>query len=63
MSAGIPLDDRDREPWLDAIGAWAHGRTGKGGVVSCSALKRAYRDRLRAAAPDSSSSISRATAT
>ncbi|WP_051722457.1 gluconokinase [Streptomyces albus] len=51
MSAGIPLDDRDRAPWLDAIGAWAHGRLGRGGVVSCSALKRAYRDRLRAAAP------------
>lgn len=52
MSAGIPLDDADREPWLDAIGRWAHGRAGLGGVVSCSALKRIYRDRLRAAAPD-----------
>ncbi|WP_200303681.1 gluconokinase [Streptomyces adelaidensis] len=51
MSAGTPLDDTDRWPWLDAIGAWAHGRDGLGGVVSCSALKRAYRDRLRAAAP------------
>ncbi|WP_411120765.1 gluconokinase [Streptomyces sp. x-19] len=51
MSAGVPLDDADRGPWLDAIGAWAHGRAGHGGVVSCSALKRAYRDRLRAAAP------------
>lgn len=51
MAAGIPLDDEDRRPWLDAIGAWAHGRAGRGGVVSCSALKRAYRDRLRAAAP------------
>ncbi|MFG2758125.1 gluconokinase [Streptomyces wuyuanensis] len=51
MSAGIPLDDADREPWLDAIGRWAHGRAGLGGVVSCSALKRIYRDRLRAAAP------------
>jgi gluconokinase len=52
MSAGIPLDDADRGPWLDAIGAWAHERAGHGGVVSCSALKRGYRDRLRAAAPD-----------
>lgn len=52
MSAGTPLDDADRAPWLDAIGAWAHGRAGKGGVVSSSALKRSYRDRLRAAAPD-----------
>jgi gluconokinase len=52
MSAGTPLEDADRWPWLDAIGAWAHGRAGFGGVVSCSALKRSYRDRLRAAAPD-----------
>lgn len=52
MSAGTPLDDDDRWPWLDAIGRWAHGRAGLGGVVSSSALKRAYRDRLRAAAPD-----------
>ncbi|MFF3987142.1 gluconokinase [Streptomyces sp. 900105755] len=51
MSAGHPLDDADRWPWLDAIGAWAHGRAGLGGVVSSSALKRSYRDRLRAAAP------------
>jgi gluconokinase len=50
MRSGTPLDDGDREPWLDAIGAWAAGRAGRGGVVSCSALKRAYRDRLRAAA-------------
>jgi gluconokinase len=52
MSAGIPLDDDDRAPWLDAIGQWARGRRGLGGVVSCSALKRRYRDRLRAADPD-----------
>lgn len=51
MSAGTPLDDADRWPWLDAIGAWAQHRAGHGGVVSCSALKRSYRDRLRAAAP------------
>ncbi|MCT9093708.1 gluconokinase [Streptomyces sp. ASQP_92] len=51
MSAGVPLDDDDRWPWLDAIGAWAHDRAGLGGVVSSSALKRSYRDRLRAAAP------------
>jgi len=51
MSAGTPLDDDDRWPWLDAIGAWAHRRAGLGGVVSCSALKRSYRDRLRSAAP------------
>ncbi|MEU3101573.1 gluconokinase [Streptomyces griseoflavus] len=51
MTAGTPLTDDDRWPWLDAIGAWAHERAGRGGVVSCSALKRSYRDRLRAAAP------------
>ncbi|MFF4834329.1 gluconokinase [Streptomyces sp. NPDC001315] len=51
MSAGTPLTDEDRWPWLDAIGTWAHGRAGLGGVVSCSALKRSYRDRLRASAP------------
>ncbi|GHF48358.1 gluconokinase [Streptomyces mashuensis] len=51
MSAGTPLDDADRAPWLDAVGQWAAARAGRGGVVSCSALKRAYRDRLRAVAP------------
>ncbi|MFJ2651427.1 gluconokinase [Streptomyces sp. NPDC087420] len=52
MSAGTPLDDADRWPWLDAVGAWAAGRAGRGGVVAASSLKRSYRDRLRAAAPD-----------
>lgn len=51
MSAGTPLTDEDRWPWLDAIGSWADGRAGLGGVVSSSALKRSYRDRLRVAAP------------
>ncbi|KUJ66927.1 gluconate kinase [Streptomyces albus subsp. albus] len=51
MSAGVPLDDADRAPWLDAIGRWAREHRASGGVVSCSALKRAYRDRLRSAAP------------
>lgn len=52
MSAGTPLDDTDRRPWLDAIGAWIRDRAGTGGgVVSASALKRAYRDRLRTSAP------------
>lgn len=52
MSAGHPLDDADRAPWLDAIADWIAGRGDRGGVVSCSALRRRYRDRLRAAAPD-----------
>ncbi|MEU7551483.1 gluconokinase [Streptomyces sp. NPDC044571] len=52
MSAGIPLEDADRWPWLDAIGDWIRARRGpRGAVVACSALRRAYRDRLRAAAP------------
>ncbi|MGX9965345.1 gluconokinase [Roseomonas sp. F4] len=52
MSRGEPLDDDDRAPWLDAIGAHLAAHRGRGCVVTCSALKRAYRDRLRAAAPD-----------
>jgi gluconokinase len=52
MSVGQPLTDEDRWPWLDAIGAFLAAHRGKGSVVTCSALKRAYRDRLRAAAPE-----------
>lgn len=51
MSRGEPLDDADRTPWLDAVGAWLAAHPG--GVVACSALRRSYRDRLRAAAPES----------
>lgn len=54
MAAGVPLTDADRQDWLAAIGkrlAAAGGRR-DGVVVACSALKRAYRDQLRAAAPD-----------
>ena len=49
MAAGIPLDDDDRWPWLDAIAAWIRNKTERGepGLVTCSALKRSYRDRLR----------------
>ena len=52
MSKGIPLTDADRWPWLDRIGAELRAVTGAGApiVASCSALKRAYRDRLRAEA-------------
>lgn len=48
MRSSKPLDDADRRPWLDALG----GMLGGDGVVvvSCSALKRSYRDRLRALA-------------
>lgn len=53
MIAGVPLTDADREPWLRAIAAWlARGYgDGESAVVACSALKRSYRDLLRAAAP------------
>lgn len=51
MSAGRPLDDGDRAPWLAAIGAWLAGHRATSGVVSSSALKRAYRDALRLHAP------------
>jgi gluconokinase len=53
MRAGIALGDADRVPWLDAIAAWLSAQlsAGRGGVVSCSALRQSYRDRLRAAGP------------
>jgi gluconokinase len=47
MTAGEPLDDDDRYPWLEAIGEWLAAHDGSGGVMSCSALKRKYRDQLR----------------
>jgi gluconokinase len=48
MRAGHPLTDGDRLPWLRAIAAWIAERiaTGRPGVVTCSALKRSYRDLL-----------------
>ena len=52
MSAGRPLDDADRGPWLEAVGRWLAGHAGSGGVITCSALKRSYRDLLRRFAPD-----------
>ena len=53
MAAGTPLTDADRAGWLDAIAQRLSGLgRSEGLVVSCSALKRAYRDRLREATPD-----------
>ena len=45
MHAGIPLTDTDREPWLDRVAGWIDGQRGKKepGIITCSALKRAYR--------------------
>ncbi|BBZ13564.1 gluconokinase [Mycobacterium branderi] len=50
MAAGNPLDDNDRHPWLDAVGEWLADHC-DGGVMSCSALKRTYRDQLRQYCP------------
>jgi len=48
MSSGVPLNDDDRWPWLAAIAQCIDARcvAGKPGIVSCSALKRAYRSRI-----------------
>lgn len=49
MAAGQPLTDEDRWPWLVRVTAWIDQRAAAGnpGIVTCSALKRAYRDVLR----------------
>jgi carbohydrate kinase (thermoresistant glucokinase family) len=49
MAAGHPLDDDDRGPWLERIREWIAEReaAGENGIVTCSALKRRYRDVLR----------------
>lgn len=54
MAAGHPLDDADRAPWLAAIGAFADEttRAGRPAVITCSALKRVYRDVLRKGRPN-----------
>jgi carbohydrate kinase (thermoresistant glucokinase family) len=48
MAAGTPLTDEDRWPWLDLIAQWIDTRlqTGRDGIITCSALKRAYRERI-----------------
>ena len=48
MRAGIPLTDDDRWPWLDRVAATLHAEAPV--IVGCSALRRAYRDRIRAGA-------------
>jgi gluconokinase len=54
MAAGIALTDEDRQGWLETLaGRLAEARAqGRGLVISCSALKRSYRDILRSGAPD-----------
>jgi gluconokinase len=53
MKAGQPLEDADRWPWLRAIAAWIDEQAAAGlpAVVTCSGLKRSYRDVLRAGRP------------
>ncbi len=53
MRAGIPLTDADRWPWLRAIGGWMDERIARDepAVITCSALKRAYRDALLGGRP------------
>jgi carbohydrate kinase (thermoresistant glucokinase family) len=45
MHAGIPLTDSDREPWLERVAAWIDAQRAEKqpGIITCSALKRAYR--------------------
>jgi gluconokinase len=54
MSAGIPLDDDDRRPWLTHVAGEIRrlGEEGNATVTACSALRRLYRDWLRAGDPD-----------
>lgn len=52
MRAGVPLTDADRAGWLDRLAALLEPRPGAAGVVlTCSALRRKYRERLRAGNP------------
>jgi len=51
MSRGEALDDHDRYPWLELVGEWLAVHE-DGGVMSCSALKRKYRDQIRGLAPN-----------
>jgi gluconokinase len=53
MASGVPLTDEDRWPWLDSVAGVLASLDDQGNhpIVACSALRRAYRDRLRAATP------------
>ena len=52
MRSGVALQDADRWPWLDRIGAYLAQDLAQGRVVACSALRRIYRDRIREQAGD-----------
>ena len=54
MAAGTPLTDADRAPWLAIIATWIQTRlqAGENGVITCSALKRSYREQIGNGKPD-----------
>ena len=54
MAAGHPLDDADRQPWLESLNRLMRGwlEAGKSGVLACSALKESYRQTLTAEMPE-----------
>lgn len=53
MASGQPLNDKDREPWLETLNGVLRGwyESGKGGVLACSALKATYRETLTSGMP------------
>lgn len=53
MASGEPLNDEDRQPWLETLNGLLRGwyQSGKGGVLACSALKAKYRDTLASGMP------------
>ena len=54
MSEGTPLTDEDRRPWLECLAEWTRDKAiaGRSTIVTCSALRRRYRDMLRTADPE-----------
>ena len=50
MASGRALNDHDRQPWLETLGGWLAEHERTGAVLSCSALKRSYRDLLHSRA-------------
>ena len=52
MAGGLPLRDADREAWLRALAGELRAAEKAAAVLTCSALKRRYRDMLRVASPD-----------
>ena len=52
MTAGVPLTDEDRAPWLVLVGEAMAAARSTGLVMACSALKRGYRDTIRSVEPE-----------